>query len=334
MKRLIIILLVFVFISGIYAQTDFPAGNFWSLNGGLGIGNISVEGPSFQTVIDPRLWLSPALMIGSKVGLGYSFEDAESHSHLKNILSLESQVYLRWNFLRLGSNPDKKVNIYGQTGIGVLAAFRSDDNFPFTPKDIAVVESRASFLADVTLGVTIPLSSRLYIEPSIRGGYLQYGEPHLWGATLSTGYKFPLPGKVEKISTNEILRKIVITQVEYILFGPDLFRFNEGVDADGRALNDLTINYIANLLSNNPNLFVRLEGHANPVTRDPTEVQELAALSENRANEVARLLRARGVSDEQIVVVALGGTRTLTSNRDRWNINRRVEMMVIQGDIN
>ena len=126
----------------------------------------------------------------------------------------------------------------------------------------------------------------------------------------------------------------MISQVEYILFGPDISQFNVGLDADGRALNELIMNNIGQILKDNPDYRVRLEGHANPVFNNPEEIQVLAALSENRANEVARLLRERGVREEQIVIVYFGGNRILTSEQQRWNLNRRVEMIVIQGDVN
>ena len=53
-------------------------------------------------------------------------------------------------------------------------------------------------------------------------------------------------------------------------------------------------------------------------------------LSKLRANVVAEQLKAKGIREEQIVVIAYGGTRTVTSEHDIWNRNRRVELIVIQ----
>jgi outer membrane protein OmpA-like peptidoglycan-associated protein len=75
---------------------------------------------------------------------------------------------------------------------------------------------------------------------------------------------------------------------------------------------------------------VRVEGHANPVTTDPKEADELMALGAMRADAVAEQLKARGVSEEQMVIISYGGTRTVTSDHDIWNRNRRVELIVIQ----
>jgi outer membrane protein OmpA-like peptidoglycan-associated protein len=53
-------------------------------------------------------------------------------------------------------------------------------------------------------------------------------------------------------------------------------------------------------------------------------------LSAMRSNTVAEQLKARGVNENQTVVIAFGGTRTVTSDHDIWNRNRRVELIVVQ----
>jgi outer membrane protein OmpA-like peptidoglycan-associated protein len=332
-KRILFLLAFFALITGLYAQTEFPAGNFWSLDAGLGMSAILVKGHSFQLIIDPKLWLSPPLMVGSRVGVNYSTDEQS-----RNIVTFEGQVYIRWNFLRLGKEPEKKVNVFLQGGLGLISAYRgSDDNKnPFGD----VTMTRGSILADAALGATIPLTPRWHIEPAVRGGY-----PHLIGGGITAGYKFPLPQKtayessppeiktVEVIKTlppNEIIKRIMITEVEFILFGPDIGKYNVGIDRDASGLNELVLNSIAKMLTENPGLRVRIEGHANPVTKDPNEADELMALSALRSNAVAEQLKKRGISEEQMVVISYGGTRTVTSDHDIWNRNRRVELIVIQ----
>jgi hypothetical protein len=334
-KKLIsLMILFFALINGLYAQAEFPAGDFWSLDAGFGMTDILVDGQSYQLIIDPKLWLSPLLMVGSKVGVSYSIEE---NSH--DILTFEGQVYLRWNFLRLGRHPEKKTNIFIQGGVGLVSAYRGEDD-PFDD----VTMTRGSVLADAALGVTIPLNSRWHIEPTVRGGY-----PHLLGGGITVGYKFPLPQKtkyetkyerlpsvveyVEIIKTvppNEIIKRVLINEVEYILFGPDISKYNVGIDHDAQGLNELVLNSIAKILEDNPDYRVRIEGHANPVTTDPHEADELMALSALRSDAVAEQLKARGVDENQLVDIAFGGTRTVTSDHDIWNRNRRVELIVIQ----
>ncbi|MDR2542769.1 MAG: OmpA family protein [Treponema sp.] len=333
-KRFFLVLILFVLTIGLSAQTehDFPAGDFWSLNAGIGMTNFLVDGTPLQIVIDPRLWLSPPLMVGSRTGITYSIEEDGD-----NILTFESQVYLRWNFLRLGENPVMKTNVFFQSGLGLVAAYRGQDAKVFDDAK----RTRGSLMADVMLGVDIPLTQRWQIEPSVRGGF-----PHIWGFSVTAGYKFPLPQKIitetrtEFIDVevdrapdiNDAVRQIIIPAIEFVIFGADVGSYNIGIDRDAQQVNELSLNATARMLNENPNLRVRIEGHANPYTAYRSEAEDLMALSILRANVVAQQLKARGVSDEQIIIIAFGGTRTATSEWDVRNRNRRVEMMVIQFD--
>ena len=324
-----------VFVNGLYAEQrpEFPLGDFWALNAGIGMSGILVDGAAFQLVIDPRLWLSPSLMVGSRVGINYSAEGDNN-----NILTFEGQVYLRWNFLQLG-RAENPTNIFVQGGIGLLSAYRGTSANPFND----VTRTRGSLLFDAAAGVTIPLSDRWNIEPSIRGGY-----PHLFGFSVTAGYKFPLPratrhvtpARVEYIEVirtlppSEIVKRVMISAVEFVLFGPDIGRYNVGIDYDAQQLNELVLDYTAQTLIGNPNYRVRIEGHANPYTINRSEIDELQTLSAMRSNVVAEQLRQRGVSDDQMVIISFGGTRTATTEWDVRNRNRRVELIIILVDTN
>jgi len=288
---------------------------YWALDAGIVSSDILIEGMSFGLALDPRISLSPGIMIGSKNIINFS-SDAEI-----NIVSLETQAYLRWNFLRRGT-AERPFNTFVQGGVGLLAAYRGSD----------VQMTRGSVLADVTAGITIPLSDRWHIEPSLRVGY-----PFIAGASLTAGIKFPLKrpqSRIEYVEVVrmpppvEIVRKIAISEVEYIIFGPDISRYNDGIDADARALNDLIIGHVVEVLTENSNYVVRLEGHANPLTLTPSEVADLVTLSEARSDEVAMQLRARGVAEDQIVVAAFGGARIAAREFDHRNMNRRVELII------
>jgi len=364
LKKPILLTAIFlVLIGGIYAESrfSFPAGDFWSVNSGLGMSNFLVAGSPFELVIDPKLWLSPTLMVGSRVGINYSYE-RDDH----DIFTIEGQVYMRWNFLRLGRVPERASNLFAQGGLGMIAAYRGWDH----PFDDAR-RTRGSVLADTAVGLTIPLTSRWNIEPSIRVGY-----PHIWGFTLTMGYKFPLPRvtimqmaptrvelvavintmttvevvevirelpvevirelpvEVVRMVPSEVVARTMISAIEFIIFGPDIGSYNVGIDSDARQLNELVLNATAQMLIDDPNLRVRIEGHANPYTVNRSEHDELMVLSSIRANVVADLLRARGVSNEQIIIIAMGGTRNATNEWDVRNRNRRVELMIIQFDPN
>jgi len=333
LKFFLLILTFCILISGLYAQTeyDFPAGDYWALHFGAGMTNFVVAGTPLQVIIDPRLWLSPSLTVGSRVGISYSFEEKSAYS---DILNFEGQVYLRWNFLRFGHDPIMVRNVFFQGGLGLMATYRGNDNVFDDP-----TVRRGSLLVDAMLGINIPITDRWSAEASIRGGL-----PHIWGFSITAGYKFPLPQKtiwaerVEYIDrtppASELASRIIIPSIEFVIFGPDIGSYNVGIDADARQLNELVLNATAQMLNENSSLRVRIEGHANPHTINISEAEDLMALSTMRANVVADQLRARGVRDEQIILIAFGGTRTATNEWDVRNRNRRVELMIIQFEEN
>ena len=340
-KKLIFLLLIsLVLICGAYAQQakseyDYPAGDFWALNIGTGMSGTLVEGTAYKVIVDPRLWLSPRLMVGSKVGFNYSVEKNSVESNLGNIFTIEGQVYARWNFLRLGKNPEMKTILFLQGGLGLLSAYRGIKN-PFDE----VTQTRGSALAEAALGVAIPLKPKWHLEAQGFGGY-----PHLYGFSLTAGYKFPLPQKIytrtesqyieviKSMPPEEIVKRVKIFAVEFILFGPDIGRYNIGIDRDAQQLNELVLNYVTETLAAHPHYRVRIEGHANPYTVNFSEIEELQILSSMRADVVAEQLRAKGVAEDQIVMIAFGGTRTATSEWDVRNRNRRVELIMIDVDV-
>lgn len=81
----------------------------------------------------------------------------------------------------------------------------------------------------------------------------------------------------------------------------------------------------AAFLSNNPDVSVVLEGHADE--RGTREYN--LALGERRAKAVEQLLLVQGVSPDQIQVISFGEERpvALENNESAWRLNRRVEIL-------
>jgi peptidoglycan-associated lipoprotein len=81
----------------------------------------------------------------------------------------------------------------------------------------------------------------------------------------------------------------------------------------------------ADYLAANPQVVVRLEGHADE--RGTREYN--LGLGENRANSVRSLMMAQGVADNQLVVVSYGEERAAAyeHNEEAWALNRRVELV-------
>ena len=81
----------------------------------------------------------------------------------------------------------------------------------------------------------------------------------------------------------------------------------------------------ADYLAANPQMVVRVEGHADE--RGTREYN--LGLGENRANSVRSLMMAQGVADNQLVVVSYGEERAAAfeHNEEAWALNRRVELV-------
>jgi peptidoglycan-associated lipoprotein len=81
----------------------------------------------------------------------------------------------------------------------------------------------------------------------------------------------------------------------------------------------------ADYLAANPQVVLRLEGHAD---EKGTREYNLG-LGENRANSVRSLMLAQGVADNQLVVVSYGEERpsAFEHNEESWALNRRVELV-------
>ncbi|MBL4867878.1 MAG: peptidoglycan-associated lipoprotein Pal [Pseudomonadales bacterium] len=80
----------------------------------------------------------------------------------------------------------------------------------------------------------------------------------------------------------------------------------------------------AQQISANPNLAVRIEGHADE--RGTREYN--VALGERRGNAISKFLRVNGVSGAQLEVVSYGEEKPLSFGHDdsSWSQNRRVEI--------
>ncbi|MCL1958116.1 MAG: OmpA family protein [Spirochaetes bacterium] len=388
LKRHIISLLVLIMLSvGLYAQTEIQGGDYWSFDTGVGMTDILVKGLSYQLVVDPKISISSPLMVGNRLSINYSTDE---------IFSLENQIYLRWNFLRLGY-PEKPVNLFIQSGVGLLVSYRGGENGLFTD----VTKNRGSFLVDAATGVTIPLSSTWHIEPAIRIGY-----PHIAGISITLGCKIPFRTEKDKYSSEKIslekysyekyssttesvisesnaeqsnvdidngkqelnepifndvantesvmigsyteqsnvnidsdTQKInepipnEIAYIDSVLFGADIEQYNVNIDNNTQEHNELVLNEIAKTLKKNPNYRVIIEGHANPFVSNPSKANGLLSFSKRRADTVVEQLKVRDVDEKQMLVIAFGGTRPISSNKNYSDKNRRVELIVFKDTV-
>ena len=87
------------------------------------------------------------------------------------------------------------------------------------------------------------------------------------------------------------------------------------------------LNTVADMLHQNPNMVIQLEGHTD--TRGDKNLN--LKLSEDRVESVRNYLVRRGVSKSRIKMKAFGGTQPLSTENteEAHKLNRRVEVRII-----
>jgi len=117
------------------------------------------------------------------------------------------------------------------------------------------------------------------------------------------------------------------------MFGADIVQYNVGIDSDTKQINEMALNEIAKMLKKHPDYRVRIEGHANPIIVNSGKRSNLMPISKMRAAVIADQLKAMGVKEKQMIIIAYGGTRPVTFEQDYCNRNRRVELIVFKDSI-
>jgi peptidoglycan-associated lipoprotein len=105
----------------------------------------------------------------------------------------------------------------------------------------------------------------------------------------------------------------------------DYDRYNIRPDAEQRLMEKVAV------LRANPNVRVRIEGHADERGSDEYNL----ALGLRRANAVRDFLVNYGIDASRFETVSFGEERPLVraSNEDAWAMNRRAEFQVVSGDL-
>jgi len=154
---------------------------------------------------------------------------------------------------------------------------------------------------------------------------------------------------VSQQPAKKILQSIKIIGIEYVLFAGDSSVVNgshgSGAQTDltdqEKAYNLSTIQEMAQLLRDNPTYIAMLHGHANPVTFTEGETSDLKKLSNDRANDVKRVLLDdynklpvnpdNPAFDDRVSTSGYGGEKVLFGNNTTYtNLNRRVEMILFE----
>ena len=154
---------------------------------------------------------------------------------------------------------------------------------------------------------------------------------------------------VSKQPPQKIFQSIKIIGIEYVIFagdssvvnGPHGPSANTDLTPQETAYNTSTIQEMAKLLNKNPTYIAMLHGHANPVTFTDGEKGDLIKLSNDRANDVRRVLLAEYEKlpinpdnpsfDDRVSTSGYGGEKVLFGNNTSYTaLNRRVEMILFE----
>ena len=115
-----------------------------------------------------------------------------------------------------------------------------------------------------------------------------------------------------------------------ISFDPDAATFNNLGEVE-LALFLQSLDEIAERMLAVRNAKVRVEGYANNTSGTEKEnIEDLIPLSQKRAEKIEEMLIERGISEEAITAVGMGGANPKASltDRENWWKNRRIEIVL------
>lgn len=127
----------------------------------------------------------------------------------------------------------------------------------------------------------------------------------------------PVENELQK--TRQFLQSLARINTSVVAFQPGSNSFAPG--------SDLALNQIAQLLRDNPDKRLRIEGH----TDDTGPAAVNLRLSQERAQAVARYLEARNVSPSQLIAKGYGASQPIADNTSDTGRarNRRIEISYV-----
>lgn len=151
-------------------------------------------------------------------------------------------------------------------------------------------------------------------------GYLDYNSTFEVKATaIASGDEFGSAAERFMLTRKEVGTSM---KIDNVLFMRGSASFSNAEVAEGE------INKLVELMKNNPQMQIRLEGH----TDNRGDARILKSLSEERVKTVRRYMVSQGVDKSRIDIVGYGGERPIAANDTPTSreINRRVEFVIIK----
>jgi outer membrane protein OmpA-like peptidoglycan-associated protein len=185
------------------------------------------------------------------------------------------------------------------------------------------------------------------ISANIRYSSIPTGS--IYGRFVDSTFSFPIFGVVKYQITAEakgynprtvildpkdigelrkIIRNIVLTPAG------EAIRLNHLIFAQGKAHIEpqsySELDEVVKMMEDNKSIVIQLEGHTDNVGDQKANVK----LSEKRVEAVKKYIVEKGISKNRIKTKAFGGSQPITTGTtpEARNLNRRVEMRILQSD--
>lgn len=135
------------------------------------------------------------------------------------------------------------------------------------------------------------------------------------------------------ISTGIMIKEhdgVLSFSLSSIQFGPDSSEFDNISEEQSKRNNEL-FDAVAEILKRYSEYDITIEGHANNVSGTEREHrEELLPLSQARAETVKRELVKRGIEAVRMTPVGRGSEAMVTTKKEEWWKNRRVEFIMVK----
>ncbi len=135
------------------------------------------------------------------------------------------------------------------------------------------------------------------------------------------------------ISTGIMIKEhdgVLSFSLSSIQFGPDSSEFDNISEEQSKRNNEL-FDAVAEILKRYSEYDITIEGHANNVSGTEREHRdELLPLSQARAETVKRELVKRGIDAVRMTPVGRGSEAMVTTKKEEWWKNRRVEFIMVK----
>jgi len=307
MKKLFICIFLCVLLMNVNAVEEVFLGPIARVNSN--ITNKIMPGFGFFAALD----LGTQFALGVSVKAGYNFD-------LAAMDNIEGATFFRWYYWgSFFAQPEVGIAFYYSEG-----GRNERGKGEFDPLGGGGTGAISGISGGLAMGVRLPLTEKLYLEPTVRGGY-----PFPWevglAAVFSTGIKRHTRNMKTQEEIDETFPEWRRSDVEWLLWLSNvqfLPNSTELVESE-----KFKLRYFAGLLRTLPGSKIEIVGH----TAMAGSAAGRNRISTARAEAVAAYLIELGaINESDITISALGGEHWIGNNSTSqgMSLNRRVEIII------